>query len=85
MTKKEFLQSCWVPYTKRLPPDTDEIVIAWNYKWRCPWVMESRILRRHAKEWVQDTTCFDDSHNIALFTSHWMKLPGPTNDKANQD
>jgi len=85
MTKKEFLQTCWIPHTKRLPPDTQELVVAWNYKKECPWVVESQILRKHAKEWVQNPTCFDSSHNIALFTSHWMKLPGPANDKANQD
>ena len=85
MTKKEFLQSCWVPYTKRLPPDTDEIVIAWNYKQKAPWPAVSFVLRKDAEQLIEDPKHFDGSHNIALFTSHWMKLPGPANDKANQD
>lgn len=77
MTKKEFLQNMWIPYTKRFPPDTEELILTWNYKLHKPWVSQADAARSTAKKLVKDPRCFDNSQNIALFSSHWMYIPGP--------
>lgn len=79
MNKTELLKKCWISHTKRLPPDTEETIIVWNYELERPWPIISFIARRDAKRWVRDPKYCEGQKNAALLHSHWIKLPDPHN------
>lgn len=86
MKKKEFLERCWVHYTKRLPEDDAERtkrVVVWNYKLKKPWVLYSFVVRNDYIRKRKDPSWPGKSPNDALFHDHWMDLPGPVTEITN--
>lgn len=76
-SRLELLCSAWISIEKRLPPDTDELILVWNYELNRPWVMVARVARQDAARLVADPAAFDALVNVALFISHWTRFHGP--------
>lgn len=93
MTKNDLLRKCWIPYTKRLPPDEDVYIVAWNYDSQTPIVGLARIIRAKIsqiqrnpdllKQWEQagKTSVADKIALGGYKTSYWMYLPGPKGER----
>ena len=77
MTKQEWLQKCWIPLDKRLPPEEKWIAI-WNPELGHPMIGYSTILlvqiRQRKKK---DFPLHKQEKGTGYWATHWMFLPSP--------
>lgn len=74
MNKRELLQSTWVPITKRMPPDSDELILVWNWVYKEPAVWLAHQARQHARIEIEET---GDDLSWDRRISHWCKIYPP--------
>lgn len=88
MTKEEMLKKLWIPYSKRLPPKEDIMIVAWNYFHNKPVVGLSNIFRAQIEQIKNNPQLLEEWKNRkaskadlivygAYKTSHWIYLPSP--------
>ncbi len=79
MKKSELLKGLWVPIRKRLPPETNQIVLCWNWKTNTVHEWEAFIARSHAKVelGISDFDEAPDSLSWDRRISHWTHFTGP--------
>lgn len=44
-TKTEFWQKIWTKWSKKKPPESDELILLWNPLWKKPIIMEASLAR----------------------------------------
>lgn len=76
-SKKDRLQEAWVPISKRLPPDTDEEILCWNY-WQGKGITMTAWVARLAAEYLLEHEG-DKEMSISWDRriSHWMPVYEP--------
>lgn len=77
MTKKEFLQSCWVSIEDRLPPaDNNKRVLVWLRLSGEPWIHLAGQVRAHVLAYRAGELPNPDLVPASIIT-HWMDVPEP--------
>ena len=78
MNRKEYEQRSWTHIKRKLPPDTDEILLLWNPMIKEPFLQIGYISHEHAKRILKG----QESETLKKFAidrifSYWRRVIGP--------
>ena len=83
LSKKEFMESMWISYDKRKPPNTDDGILGWNYKLKKALLVSGRILNAQhdqlqSKKIILEKLAEDKyMWHTGYFINKWMPIYGP--------
>jgi len=78
-TRREIFKSLWIPYTKRMPPNTEEKVLCWNYKLGQAIIVPGVIINAQINQLANEYISLDDLEHYytGYFTEAWMRIYEP--------